>query len=106
MGFGIAAALGLLHGFGFAFMLAPMLGDGGLLLPLAGFNVGVELGQLLIVLPLVGALLLIDRVTPMGGRAFRYATAAAAIFIALVWSYERTDAIVVALASVDATLVQ
>ena len=100
MGFGIAAGLGLLHGFGFAFMLSPMLGESGLLLPLAGFNLGVELGQLLIVIPLVGALMLVDRMTPMGGRAVRYATAGAAVLVALIWSYERADSIVAALTPV------
>lgn len=100
MGFVLAASLGLLHGFGFAFMLAPMLGESVLLLPLAGFNFGVELGQLLIVVPLVAALWLIDQKTQVGGRTLRYAAAATAILIALVWSYERTDAILAALNSV------
>ncbi len=45
-----AFAFGLLHGFGFASVLADLgLPQGALALSLAGFNVGVELGQLAIV---------------------------------------------------------
>ncbi|MEO8344125.1 MAG: HupE/UreJ family protein [Betaproteobacteria bacterium] len=55
-----AFAFGLLHGFGFAGALADLgLPTGGLALSLAGFNVGVELGQLAIVavfLPIAFAL--------------------------------------------------
>ena len=45
-----AFAFGLLHGFGFATVLADLgLPQGALALSLAGFNVGVEIGQLAIV---------------------------------------------------------
>jgi hypothetical protein len=45
-----AFAFGLLHGFGFASVLADLgLPQGALALSLAGFNVGVEIGQLAIV---------------------------------------------------------
>ncbi len=46
----MAFAFGLVHGFGFASVLADLgLPQGALALALAGFNVGVELGQLAIV---------------------------------------------------------
>jgi hypothetical protein len=47
---GIAAAFfGLLHGFGFAGILGQMdLGRGAPILPLASFNIGIEIGQLAI----------------------------------------------------------
>ena len=46
----MAFAFGLLHGFGFASVLADLgLPQGALVLALVGFNVGVELGQLAIV---------------------------------------------------------
>ncbi len=41
----VAALFGLVHGFGFAGALRPFSGD-ALALPLAAFNIGVELGQL------------------------------------------------------------
>ncbi len=56
----VAFAFGLLHGFGFASVLKDLgLPQGALAVALAGFNVGVELGQLAIVaafLPLAYAL--------------------------------------------------
>jgi hypothetical protein len=56
----MAFAFGLVHGFGFASVLADLgLPQGALALALAGFNIGVELGQLAIVaafLPLAFAL--------------------------------------------------
>jgi hypothetical protein len=50
----ITALFGLIHGFGFAgaFQAASM-GQNSLLLPLAGFNIGVELGQLVLVTAMV-----------------------------------------------------
>jgi len=55
----MAFAFGLVHGFGFASVLADLgLPQGTLALALVGFNVGVELGQLAIVaafLPLAWA---------------------------------------------------
>ncbi len=56
----VALAFGLIHGFGFASVLADLgLPQGALLLALVGFNLGVEAGQLAIVgvfLPLAYAL--------------------------------------------------
>ncbi|MDF1798382.1 MAG: HupE/UreJ family protein [Planctomycetota bacterium] len=51
---GEALGFGLLHGLGFAGLLAGALGEheGGRLLPLLGFNLGIEAGQLLVALPL------------------------------------------------------
>jgi HupE / UreJ protein len=47
----MAFIFGLIHGFGFASVLADLgLPQGALVLALVGFNVGVELGQLAIVL--------------------------------------------------------
>jgi hypothetical protein len=46
----LAFVFGLIHGFGFASVLADLgLPQGALVLALVGFNVGVELGQLAIV---------------------------------------------------------
>lgn len=56
---GLVLAFGLVHGFGFAGVLQDLgLPPGGRLLPLLGFNLGVELGQLLAlaaILPLLWA---------------------------------------------------
>ncbi len=45
----VTFAFGLMHGVGFASMLAPLLPDTEVVLPLLAFNAGVELGQLAIV---------------------------------------------------------
>lgn len=48
--FVVTACFGLVHGFGFAgFLMETGLGGDSLLLPLLGFNLGVEAGQLLLV---------------------------------------------------------
>ncbi len=54
----LTAAFGLVHGFGFAFALGELLQFGGdhVAVSLAAFNVGVELGQVLVVALLVPAL--------------------------------------------------
>ena len=85
----VAFAFGLIHGFGFASVLADLgLPQDTLLLALVGFNVGVEAGQLAIVsafLPLAYALrrsVLYRRVILGGGSALIAA-------VACVWLAER-----------------
>lgn len=48
--FWMAACFGLIHGLGFASVLKEMLFDDHILLPLFSFNVGLEVGQLFIVI--------------------------------------------------------
>ena len=85
----VAFLFGLVHGFGFASVLADLgLPQGALALALVGFNVGVELGQLAIVLvflPLAFALrrtAFYRRVVLLGGSLLIAALAA-------VWLAER-----------------
>jgi hydrogenase/urease accessory protein HupE len=50
MGFGIVAIFGLFHGMGFSGFIQQLLGESNeILLPLFGFNLGIELAQLTIV---------------------------------------------------------
>lgn len=62
----VTFAFGLVHGFGFSFVLGETLQFAGshLLTALLSFNIGVELGQLLVVLLLVAALDLLFRFVP------------------------------------------
>lgn len=85
-----AFGFGLLHGFGFASVLADLgLPQGALLLSLVGFNLGVELGQLAIVavfLPLAWWLrkgLFYRRVVMLGGSV-------AIALVAAIWLAERS----------------
>ena len=76
-GFVFAFALGLLHGFGFSSALADAgLAGAALLWALLGFNLGVELGQLAIVLGFVPFALLLRRVRPCRDRALPWGSAA------------------------------
>ncbi|HEX2789517.1 MAG TPA: HupE/UreJ family protein [Steroidobacteraceae bacterium] len=85
----IAFAFGLLHGFGFASVLADMgLPQGARLLSLLAFNLGIETGQLAVVLtvmPIVYAL--------RSGAAYRRAImpwgSAVIAAVALVWLVQR-----------------
>jgi hypothetical protein len=85
----VAFAFGLIHGFGFASVLADLgLPQGALLLALVGFNLGVEAGQLAIVaafLPLAYSLRrswFYRRLVFAGGSA-------AIALVAAVWLVER-----------------
>lgn len=85
----LAFVFGLVHGFGFASVLADLgLPRGALLVTLVAFNVGVELGQLAIVavfLPLAWWL----RSSWMYRGLTVYAGSAAVMAIALTWFAER-----------------
>ena len=85
----VAFVLGLLHGFGFSSVLLDLgLPRGHLAVTLFGFNAGVELGQLAIVVvfvPLAFALRtswFYRQVVVLGGSV-------AIALLALVWSVER-----------------
>ena len=84
-----AFAFGLLHGFGFAGALQDLgLPAGSLALSLAGFNIGVELGQLAIVaafLPVAFAL----RSTWAYRRVVLTGGSAVIVAVAAVWLAER-----------------
>lgn len=62
----LAFLFGFLHGFGFGSALRDLgLPTGGVLPSLLGFNVGVELGQLLVITPVVAALGVVGRSPPV-----------------------------------------
>jgi hypothetical protein len=85
----VAFLFGLIHGFGFASVLADLgLPQGALLVALVGFNLGVELGQLVIVsafLPLAFAM----RGTWFYRRLVMTGGSVVVVVIALVWLAER-----------------
>ncbi len=90
----LATALGLLHGLGFATILAPKLGPDGLAVPLASFNIGIELGQLAIVLAVFLAVLAVARVAPRLGHGLRLGAAGLAAIAALTLAYDQTAALI------------
>ena len=85
----LTLAFGLIHGFGFAGVMSALpLMQGELALSLAGFNVGVELGQILLVL-LALPLLLWGRIPLALRRATGLGGSAVAVWIGTVWLAER-----------------
>ena len=91
----VAFGFGLIHGFGFASVLADLgLPQDALLLALVAFNVGVELGQLAIVsvfLPLAYAL----RGTGLYRRALLQGGSVLIALLAGVWFVERAFSVVI-----------
>ena len=64
--YGIAILFGLIHGLGFSNYLQMLLGsEANILLPLLSFNIGLELGQLLIVALILGAMFIAERILKM-----------------------------------------
>ncbi|RKH55606.1 HupE/UreJ family protein [Corallococcus llansteffanensis] len=84
-----AFALGLLHGFGFASVLADLeLPAGSLAVTLFGFNVGVELGQLACVAVFLPVAYLL-RATPVYRRALLVGGSMVIALVACAWFAER-----------------
>jgi hypothetical protein len=91
----LAAGFGAIHGLGFAGALAGAgLSGADLALALAAFNLGIELGQLLLVLAFVAvttvASHLARRATLAASPALRSVTAHAIGAFAMMWCLERT----------------
>ncbi len=87
----VTASLGLLHGLGFSFVLGEILDleSPNLWQSLLAFNVGVEVGQLLIVLALWPFLMLIAKRFPKRVAAVRWTVALPCILVATIWTGER-----------------
>ncbi len=93
---GVTAGVGLLHGFGFSFMLREILkvDAENVWQSLLAFNVGVEIGQLMIVLvtwPLVVMLRRMPATIWFGARTF---IAASISVVAMIWAVERFSALI------------
>lgn len=85
----MAFVFGLIHGMGFASVLADLgLTDSGIFLPLLGFNLGVELGQVAIVLVFV-PLAYLMRQTHFYQRIFVPVGSLSIMLLAGVWLVER-----------------
>lgn len=84
----VTGLFGFVHGFGFANVLRDIgLPRDALVSSLLGFNLGVELGQIVIVLAMFPAVLLIARTS--WRRSIVWALSAALFVIAIAWFLER-----------------
>jgi hypothetical protein len=97
----VTVGIGLLHGFGFAFVLTSMLELEAprLWVSLLSFNLGIELGQLAIVLAIWPALWLLGRHSARARRWTVVTISAGAIGIALYWTVERLVVLATVLAA-------
>ncbi len=89
--YAVTTGIGLIHGLGFSFVLHELLLPGGAHLgkSLIAFNVGVEIGQLVIVTAVWGVMIGIARVSGRGSALLRWAVALPCIVIASYWTVER-----------------
>ena len=94
-GFWLTAALGLLHGFGFSFVLGQTLGRQApdLIASLLTFNIGVEIGQLIVVSTVLILLDLLRRAGPGWVRGASMTAAGGAVGFAAVLLVQRIDLI-------------
>ena len=87
----VTAALGLLHGLGFSFVLHQLLNFDSphLWQSLLSFNLGVELGQIAIVLAVWPIFLVLRRTNAKAALIGRWAVALPCIAIAAMWTGQR-----------------
>lgn len=86
----LAAIFGLIHGFGFAYVLKEFgLPQAALGWSLFAFNLGVEIGQLLIVVVVAGALILLRRHSAGAARLVATLGSIAVIAAGVYWFIER-----------------
>lgn len=90
-----AGFFGLIHGFGFSFLLQSKLQFAGshLLLSLLAFNVGIELGQLLVIVLVVPLLALLHRLSWVSDRLLIIIVSVLVGHTAWHWLTERLDAL-------------
>jgi hypothetical protein len=87
----LTSAIGLLHGFGFSFVLRHILQADAphLWARLLSFNLGVEIGQVALILAIWPLLRGFERYAPRYVPYGRAAVVAPAIAVAAVWTVER-----------------
>ncbi|PID64187.1 MAG: hypothetical protein CR963_01205 [Gammaproteobacteria bacterium] len=94
----LTALIGLIHGYGFAFVFSELVGDiGRQVMALIGFNIGVEVGQLMVVAAAMLVLWLLSQWHRYLALGLRFTTAVIAISIAAYWVYERGQSVLAAL---------
>jgi amino acid transporter len=88
--FFVTSLIGLLHGLGFSFVLHKILqvDSPNIWQSLLAFNVGVEVGQLMIVLAALPVFCLFQKLSEKIWRAGRISIAAICIVIAAMWVWQ------------------
>ena len=93
---GITVLIGLLHGLGFSFVLQNILQvtSPNIWQSLLSFNLGVEIGQLVIVLVTLSVFYLIGMFGQRATQVSRYLVAGSCMAISLMWVIERGNSII------------
>jgi hypothetical protein len=92
---GVTSVIGLLHGLGFSFVLQNILQvtSPNIWQSLLAFNLGVEVGQVFIVLATLLAFYLIGLISTRAVQISRYLIAASCAAISIYWVIERSNSI-------------
>ncbi|MGH9576802.1 MAG: HupE/UreJ family protein, partial [Terriglobales bacterium] len=92
----VTLTIGLLHGLGFSFVLHKILQitSPDIWLSLLAFNVGVEIGQLAIILAAWSVFRLIERSSNTAWRIGRPGIAAACMLVAVLWTGQRVLSVI------------
>lgn len=86
----IICCFGLIHGLGFSYLLKAMLGNSeSIIIPLLMFNMGLEIGQIIVVLLIVLALLLIGKYAKAIEWYFKVGIISVILVVSLFLCYSR-----------------
>ena len=86
----IICFFGLIHGMGFSYLLKGMLGSNdSVLMPLLMFNIGLEVGQIVVVIFVVLVLLLVGKYAKAIERQFKTGIISVILVTALILCYTR-----------------
>lgn len=85
----MACVFGLIHGLGFASILKEMLFDENIVVPLFSFNVGIEIGQLIVVITLLFILQLVRTIFQLKQRTLNLFISTTIAGIALIVAISR-----------------
>ncbi len=86
----IICCFGLIHGLGFSYLLKAMLGNNeSIFVPLLMFNIGLEVGQIVVVIFVVIVLLLIGKYAKTIERPFKTGIISIILVAALILCYSR-----------------
>ncbi len=94
--FAVTCAIGLLHGLGFSFVLQKILqiNSPDIWQSLLAFNVGIEIGQLLIIVMAWPLFRLVEWLSRRAWQIGRWGVAAACAMIAVFWTVQRGSAVI------------
>lgn len=93
--FGFALLFGLIHGLGFSYLLKSMLGvEDDIVLPLLYFNLGIELGQIIIITGIILISIFLKRIFGISHQKWQFFLSSAAFGVAFIMALERISPLI------------